>query len=185
MLFAPASLVHSYGTENRPVSKFIPPRSEVFEYIVFKGSDIKDLTVHPREPQTQEQPQPEADPAIVSVSGRQAVNSLHCWRDVASFLPHRVLRWACRLCSMGAHHLGPPCSRTTFHLGCMVLTPACRSMDNLPQWACTPTPLPWGCPLVLGSRAPLLCAHQTWPTVIHLDPKHIHHVEALDLLLCL
>ena len=83
-LLAPASLVHSYGTENRPVSKFIPPRSEVFEYIVFKGSDIKDLTVHPREPQTQEQPQPEADPAIVSVSGWHAVNSLHCWRDVAS-----------------------------------------------------------------------------------------------------
>ena len=63
------SIVHSYGTENRPVAKFIPSRSEAFEYIVFKGSDIKDLTVHPREPQKQEQQQqPEVDPAIVSVS---------------------------------------------------------------------------------------------------------------------
>lgn len=54
--------VQSHGTESRDAPKFISPRKEIYEYIVFRGKDIKDLTVS-------EGPAPPDDPAIIS-SGR-------------------------------------------------------------------------------------------------------------------
>ena len=61
-------LVRSFGTENRSAPKHIPPRNETYEFIIFRGSDIKDLHVSemPKgQPQQQEEAPPQ-DPAIVS-----------------------------------------------------------------------------------------------------------------------
>ncbi|XP_036915907.1 protein LSM14 homolog B isoform X3 [Sturnira hondurensis] len=57
--------VRSFGTEDRPTDRPAPPREEIYEYIIFRGSDIKDITVcePPKAPHTLPQ-----DPAIVQSS---------------------------------------------------------------------------------------------------------------------
>lgn len=64
--------MRSYGTEGRrgkPEDE-IPPSNNVFEYVVFRGSDIKDLQVF-EAPTRQPPPQSSAsvpnDPAIVVI----------------------------------------------------------------------------------------------------------------------
>ena len=80
-------IVKSFGTENRPVSKHVPPRSEVYEYIIFRGSDIKDL--HVSEVNKQEEQPP--DPAILSVSAQAVSGASVKMCTVARFaLPYAV-----------------------------------------------------------------------------------------------
>lgn len=54
------SNVKSYGTEDRRVDKFLEPKDTLFEYIIFKANDIKELIVD--EPVSDHDP----DPAILS-----------------------------------------------------------------------------------------------------------------------
>jgi len=65
--------VRSFGTEDRPTDRPVLPRDEVFEYIIFRGSDIEDLHVCEPYPAQNKQPNqlPSSliqDPAIVKTS---------------------------------------------------------------------------------------------------------------------
>jgi protein LSM14 len=61
--------VRSYGTEGRRGGDEIPPSETVYPYVVFRGSDVKDLKVE--ESAKKPEPPPPVvpdDPAIVAVS---------------------------------------------------------------------------------------------------------------------
>jgi protein LSM14 len=61
--------VKSYGTEDRPTERPVPPKDEVYEFIIFRGSDIKGIDVlePPKQPSVASAGLPN-DPAIVEVS---------------------------------------------------------------------------------------------------------------------
>lgn len=89
-VFFLCSEVRSFGTEDRPTDRPAPPREEIYEYIIFRGSDIKDITVC--EPPKAQHALPQ-DPAIVQVSVGHAVqgvlesrwNLLSCVARVLNF----------------------------------------------------------------------------------------------------
>jgi len=62
------SKVRSYGTETRgDPANFVPPKNDVYDVIIFRASDVKDLRVDAPEPPGL------SDPAIISA--RQSSNS--------------------------------------------------------------------------------------------------------------
>ncbi|MCJ1463022.1 hypothetical protein MMC07_001626 [Pseudocyphellaria aurata] len=64
--------VVSFGTEGRRPEDEVPPSDNVYEYIVFRGSDVKDLRIEDT-PKENKPPQPQMpdDPAILG-SGRRS-----------------------------------------------------------------------------------------------------------------
>lgn len=71
--------VRSFGTEARPTERPVAPRDEVYEYIIFRGADIKDIKVcEPPKPLPTLQGGLPNDPAIIqhsSAAGMGAVGS--------------------------------------------------------------------------------------------------------------
>lgn len=61
--------VRSFGTEDRPSERPAAPRDEIYEYVIFRGSDIKDIRVcEPPKPQPNMLSGLPNDPAIVQHS---------------------------------------------------------------------------------------------------------------------
>ncbi|XP_068172040.1 protein LSM14 homolog B-like [Antennarius striatus] len=77
--------VKSYGTEDRHTDRPVPPKDETYEYIIFRGSDIKDITVS-------EPPKPHhglpCDPAIVQSSiGSSSAGYHPRWSPYRDMMP--------------------------------------------------------------------------------------------------
>ncbi|XP_036386734.1 protein LSM14 homolog B-B-like [Megalops cyprinoides] len=74
--------VKSFGTEGRPTERPVPPRDEIYEYIIFRGSDIRDITVCERPKAHHSLPQ---DPAIVQSS----IGSSATYQPQVPYSPYR------------------------------------------------------------------------------------------------
>ncbi|XP_054866682.1 protein LSM14 homolog B-like isoform X1 [Amphiprion ocellaris] len=77
--------VKSYGTEDRHTDRPVPPKEEIYEYVIFRGSDIKDITVS-------EPPKPHhglpRDPAIVQSSiGSSSAGYHPRWSPYRDMMP--------------------------------------------------------------------------------------------------
>nr|XP_029543036.1 protein LSM14 homolog B isoform X1 [Oncorhynchus nerka]XP_029543044.1 protein LSM14 homolog B isoform X1 [Oncorhynchus nerka] len=77
--------VKSFGTERRPTDRPVPPKDDIYEYIIFRGSDIKDITVC--EPLKPHHGLPQ-DPAIVQSSFG---SSLSTYPSQAPYSPYRSM----------------------------------------------------------------------------------------------
>lgn len=101
--------MQSFGTEGRrknPAEE-VPPSSTVYEYIVFRGSDVSDISIADEETKENTQPEPPRvpdDPAILGVSCRcpfcsliliapyalhpSAARPLHCGRSIDQMMKY-------------------------------------------------------------------------------------------------
>ena len=78
--------VYSYGTEGRESSpeKFVSASQQKFDYIVFRGSDVKDIKIAEEEKENKQPEPPNVlnDPAIVVSSH----SSAHCAPSLVALL---------------------------------------------------------------------------------------------------
>ena len=59
--------VYSFGTESRKADNFIPASQQKFDYIVFRGSDVKDIKIAEEQKENKQPEQQNVlnDPAIL------------------------------------------------------------------------------------------------------------------------
>lgn len=119
--------VRSFGTEGRKKDgPQIPPSDKVYDYIIFRGSDIKDLQVK-SSPPAQTTSQIHSDPAIISLQSQysQPSQASNAFGAASGSLP-----------DLGSHgaHSGVPSS--PFRGG----APLFQATRNLGSWGSSPVP---------------------------------------------
>lgn len=81
VIFSSLSTVRSFGTEDRETEYPIAPQSQVYDYILFRGSDIKDIRVVNNVP-----PLPN-DPAIMQMQLQNQIGGPHGHMHHQNFQP--------------------------------------------------------------------------------------------------